>query len=86
MNEALQLEEPMFVLLSAAVVLFQTPYQSSRAQPYRHLTQHKITKHTIYPRQAMQAQTSNLQKAPSQPTSTEIREPYLAWNFIILNT
>lgn len=86
MNEALQLEESVFVLLSAAVVLFfKLPIKSSRAQPYRYLMQHKIT-HAIYARQDMHAQASNLQKASSQPTSTEIREPHLAWNFITLNT
>lgn len=30
-NEALQLEESVFVLLSAAVVLFQTPNQSQQS-------------------------------------------------------
>lgn len=62
------------------------PVEASRAQPHRHLTQHETTNHAIYARQDVQAQARHLQKASSQPTSTEIRGPHLAWNVIIPNT
>lgn len=65
---------------------FKFSIKTSRAQPPKHLMQHKITKRAIYARRDMQAQTSHLQRASPQPTSTEIREPHSAWNFIILNT